>query len=142
MNAEYEAKERELISNHQCQIEYAFKDSDITFDVEAEVVGMDIHLLVRLSAETFRLNKRKYYIYDQKEFFIELKPTMGDDYPAVLRQVKSCMANKIQRRIHNPILIVGDFCGKGAEWNQVVNLFAASGINALLESQIANEQNI
>lgn len=61
---------------------------------------------------------------------VELKPCMGDDYPAVLRQMKSANCN---------VLVVRDYQGTGATWEQVVNIFKAGNIAAILESQIPTE---
>jgi hypothetical protein len=52
---------------------------------------------------------------------IELKPSLGDDYPAVLRKLKT------RRRSGQAALIVDRFAADGATWDQVVRMFEASG---------------
>jgi hypothetical protein len=70
---------------------------------------------------------------------IELKPTLGDDYPAVLRQMK------INRNIRlNPsygfnekyALIVGECTAAGATIEQITAIFAASGFALLKLSEL------
>jgi hypothetical protein len=51
---------------------------------------------------------------------IELKPSLGDDYPSVLRKMKA-------RRRDSAALIVDRFAAEGATWDQVVRVFKASG---------------
>jgi len=54
---------------------------------------------------------------------IEIKPSMGDDYPSVLRQMKASGCN---------VLYLGHYAGSGATLDQVRKMFAASGIRILL----------
>ena len=51
----------------------------------------------------------------------ELKPSLGDDYPAVLRQVKSYEA---PGRSMSPAVVVGRYTGQGATLDQVRQIFA------------------
>jgi hypothetical protein len=51
------------------------------------------------------------------EFSIEIKPTVGDDYPAILRQMR---ANK------STVLFVDAYTGKGATREQFVKTFASA----------------
>jgi hypothetical protein len=61
---------------------------------------------------------------------IELKPTLGDDYPAVMRKMNS-------RRITDKnALVIGAYTGIGATLDQVRRMFAASGIRVLMVSEI------
>lgn len=72
------------------------------------------------------------YLYF-KRAGIELKPTLGDDYPAALRQIRSA------RFLGNggiPAIVVGKYTGVGATLDQVRQMFEASGIRFLLVSEI------
>lgn len=61
--------------------------------------------------------------YGGKDSFrIEVKPHVGDDYPSVLRAMKVVNAKH---------LLVDDYSGQGASWNEVVKVFALSGITAV-----------
>jgi uncharacterized protein (DUF3820 family) len=59
-------------------------------------------------------NRGAYYHYG---LAIELKPTIGDDYPAVLRQMKRNGSN---------VLFVGEYTGKGATEEQFIKTFATA----------------
>jgi len=54
---------------------------------------------------------------------IEVKPVVGDDYPVVLRRMKTA-------RVH--ALLIGEYTGTGATWEQLVKVFALSGIGVVL----------
>lgn len=60
---------------------------------------------------------------------LELKPTLGDDYPAVLRTMKNLPGE-------NKSLIAGQYHGTGATIEQVRQIFAASHIKVLLMDEI------
>jgi hypothetical protein len=53
---------------------------------------------------------------------IELKPTVADEYPAILRQM---------RRSGASILLLGEYLGVGATLDQVRTMFAQSGLRML-----------
>jgi hypothetical protein len=63
---------------------------------------------------------------------VELKPTLGDDYPAVIRQIKASkfFGGGI------PVLVIGSYNGIGATLDQVSRMFEASGIRFLMVSEI------
>lgn len=61
--------------------------------------------------------------YEVDGFNIEVKPLVGDDYPAVLRAMKA---------VKNKQLLVGEYCGEGATWDEVVKIFSLSGIVVVL----------
>jgi len=127
---------------------------DVTFDclerlrVEAEYEGFDLLLECGCSVSKQDTDGCWYYygsyylITKQDCGLIEIKPSLSDDYPAVLRQIK----NNLQRYKHSkpkPVLIVGQYHGKGASWDEVVQIFALSGIKAVLMAEIeANLPNI
>lgn len=50
---------------------------------------------------------------------VEIKPSMGDDYPAVLRQMQAVSSNT---------LLIDQYTGSGATLDQMTAMFAASGI--------------
>jgi hypothetical protein len=63
----------------------------------------------------------------QKKLNIEIKPTIGDDYPAVLRQMK---ANE------SDVLFIGTYAGKGAAREQFVKTFATADIRVVFVDEI------
>jgi hypothetical protein len=61
---------------------------------------------------------------------IELKPSVGDDYPSVLRQM---LANRSQ------VLVLDQYTGKGATREQFVRTFQASGKRVVFLSEIRGQ---
>ena len=67
-------------------------------------------------------------------FNVECKPTMGDDYPAVLRQVQNLGWNgsiDIAR-----IVLVGQYTGRAVAFEQVRRIFALSDIKLMLVVEV------
>jgi hypothetical protein len=103
--------------------------------LELEVEGADVRFVLELGyvVETqLHVSKRPYqgpdtiYLgsYGESETFrIEVKPLLGDDYPAVLRTMKATNCTH---------LMVAEYCGDGATWQEVVKVFALSKITAVL----------
>jgi hypothetical protein len=60
---------------------------------------------------------------------IELKPVIGDDYPAVLRQMK---------RTDSTVLFVGEYRGQGATEEQFVKTMASAGIRVVFARDVEN----
>ena len=68
---------------------------------------------------------------NEERMNLELKPTLGDDYPAVLREIKS------RARAHYAsFLVVGTFEASGASFEQVGKIFRASGIQVFRVQEI------
>jgi hypothetical protein len=61
------------------------------------------------------------------EATVEIKPTVADEYPAVLRQMK---------RDKSQYLFVGEYRGVGATRDQFVATFAASGITVVWKADV------
>jgi hypothetical protein len=68
--------------------------------------------------------------YDDYSFIlsyrVECKPTLSDDFPAVLRQVTYAKCN---------VLVIGEYTGKGATLEQVKAMFSYSGITVVLDDE-------
>lgn len=64
-------------------------------------------------------------VIDRQEFRIECKPSLGDDYPAVLRQMKAHRSN---------VLVIGDggYTGTGATREQIEAIFGTAKIKIVL----------
>lgn len=58
---------------------------------------------------------------------IELKPSLGDDYPTVMRQMK---------RLGCPVCVVGQYTGRGASENQLRQMFEANGQTLIFVQEI------
>ncbi len=60
-------------------------------------------------------------------FRIEIKPEVGDDYPAILRQMRRAKANTLYTR---------DYCGVGVDENTFVEYFSTQGIRVIFERDV------
>lgn len=85
--------------------------------------------------------------------YVELKPTMGDDYPAVIRQVEKTrdrlrgawVKRGFSYGYHNAdwghrkpffCVVVGEYHGTGATWEQVKMMFAGNDMHLLLFGEV------
>jgi hypothetical protein len=67
---------------------------------------------------------------EKDRFTIEIKPTVGDDYPTVLRQMH---AGKVE------YLFLEEYTGKGATLEQFLGIFAASGRTVIFKDRVDEE---
>ena len=69
--------------------------------------------------------------------YIELKPTLGDDFPAALRQMKA--NRRLPRGYHHGemVLIFDRFTASGVTCDQMKAMFAASGFRVFTLAEIA-----
>jgi uncharacterized protein (DUF3820 family) len=101
---------------------------DITFCFEQqfEIGGIDVVLTVQAVSVALKIEARifGYYHHNQEReaIKIELKPSIGDDYPAVLRQMRANKSN---------VLLVREYRGQGATQEQFVKTFAAASIRVV-----------
>jgi hypothetical protein len=58
---------------------------------------------------------------------VQIKPVLGDDYPAVLRAMKA---------VKTKFLLVRDYTGVGATWDEVKQVFALDAIRAVLLEEV------
>ena len=65
--------------------------------------------------------------HNQKSFSIEIKPTVADEYPAVLRQMS---------RNNSEYLFVGEYTGEGATQDQFVKIFKESGKTVVFKKDV------
>jgi hypothetical protein len=72
----------------------------------------------------------------ESEFFgIEIKPALGDDFPAVLRQMKA-RARGWPGGPCGRFLVIGTFIASGATFEQVKAVFAADNFRVLTFAEI------
>ena len=79
--------------------------------------------------------------------YVEIKPTVGDDYPAVLRQMKAARerprvafygSRTIREDVsRNVVLLLEEYTGVGATCEQFIEIFEASGIKVIFLDEIA-----
>jgi hypothetical protein len=69
---------------------------------------------------------------------IELKPTLGDDYPAVLRQIKAWRTDLVGYA--RSALMIDAFTARGATLDQVRQVFALSHITLLTLAEVEAQE--
>jgi hypothetical protein len=67
---------------------------------------------------------------------VELKPAIGDDYPAVLRQMKANSRRGNERVPGYKVLVFDRFTAVGATIDQVKAIFNASGFTVLSIAEV------
>ena len=78
---------------------------------------------------------------DGEQFFVECKPTLGDEFPAVLRQIKARRKHDYprhlkQRPLCSDVCLVGRFVTHGVEKLQLIDMFDTSYIILLEEDDL------
>lgn len=87
---------------------------------EFEVRGVDVVVTWGVALEDDRRGWRGVR-------HLELKPSVGDDYPTVLREMK---------RLREDVLVVGQYTGRGIGEPQMRQMFNASGILVVFVQEI------
>ena len=81
-----------------------------------------------------------YWSMYASDLAIELKPTMGDDYPSVLRIVlankQSAKFSAGSSRADRAAVVIGNYAGTGATFDQVRAMFESSGVRLFLMREI------
>lgn len=97
-------------------------EKNIIFQVEFEKEGVDVKLNFSKHG-----NNNHYFLKNKSCINIEIKPSIGDDYPAILRQMH---AN------NSTILLAESFNAIAVSINQVKKIFSPSKINIILKNEI------
>jgi uncharacterized protein (DUF3820 family) len=87
-----------------------------------EVGGADVELQVKF---------RHGIELDGPRIRIEIKPAVGDDYPAVLRQM---------RRAETKVLFLEQYTGKGATQEQFIQTFKTANMVVVFRDEIADKK--
>ncbi len=85
------------------------------------------------TVEVFSYSKANYISIQ-----IEIKPTIGDDFPAVLRQMKASMPITYDDYRKSKCLLVGTYTGVGATKEQFVQFFQSQKYKVVFASDIDN----
>jgi hypothetical protein len=114
------------------------KEPSTTIDCLAfEQRGADVSFeaTIGISApENFYFETRPYSegfdsLVKQRSFRVELKPSVGDDYPAILREMIAHESNVL-------LIGKGGYGGIGATFEQLKKIFGASQIRVILLEDI------
>jgi hypothetical protein len=126
-----------------------------TLTTEFEYHGFDIDL--RGTHDTGRMKKWKdgYHegesrIIEYVHYSIEIKPTVADDYPAILRQIKTALTNtrsdcyagrpiRLAVEFGDPVLFLQEYMGRGATCEEFINIFERSNIRVVFLDEIEGD---
>jgi len=72
----------------------------------------------------------------QTNYKVEIKPTISDDFPAVLRQMKAAMPIKRYANKTFYILLIGSYTGLGATEEEFIQYFNSQGYYVVFEKQL------
>lgn len=120
------------IAQIKATIEKLQKTAVADFNVSAtfEVHGADVLLEYRFLFHCNRLEADGY-------IYVECKPSLGDDYPAVLRQIIT-ISSQFGRHPLMCLLFVGDggYTGTGASFEAVRTMFLSRGVHIALQRDL------
>lgn len=130
---------QELKDKHNAIIDQRKDDTKYPYEVktiEFESNGWDVFVGLKYRCEIdlkteFSLSAQPQY----EERYIEIKPCLGDDFPAVLRQMKA-NSKKISG---TRILLIDEFSAVGATLEQVKQTFLLSDIYLIKLSDITED---
>ncbi len=92
-----------------------------------------------------KYDKKERIVYDKIRVVIEIKPSMGDDYPSVLRAVKRIDVPFVDKSLNHEdyyirkdyrgvFVLIGEYDGKGVDLDNVKKIFMLDRIKLLQES--------
>ena len=130
---------QELKGRHNLIIDQRKDNTKYTYEVktiEFELNGWDVFVGLKYKCEIdlkteFSASANPVY----QERYIEIKPCLGDDFPAVLRQMKANSKNVRGTRI----LLIDEFSAVGATLEQVKQTFLLSDIYLIKLSDITED---
>jgi hypothetical protein len=128
--AEAAKKHTNTIAECAYRVAFESKGADVCFFAEPQYLALTDDHFTAFHSKNFswsRPPKFETITYTQKEFAIEIKPTVADEYPAVLRQMN---------RNKSTYLFVESYEGEGATEAQFVAMFAASGKQVVFKRDV------
>lgn len=86
-------------------------------------------------------NQNQFRHENFNSFWIEIKPTVSDDFPAILRQMKASMPVKLtddSQRQNFYILLIGNYTGTGATIEEFIEYFDTQGYKVVFQNDLDN----
>lgn len=98
-----------------------------------ECRGWDVHFLVSYGKQIFRNNSYETYAgVSRLSVGVECKPSVGDDFPKVMRQIMA------RPRCGVNVLLIDSYSGSGVSFDQMRQMMCASNIRVVLSSDVAS----
>lgn len=110
------------------ELEFEKEGADVSYCVFGGA-GLETVVPIKLGSNEVDEEKRITTYGVNFPFRVEVKPIVGDDYPSILRAMKTVKTRQ---------LLVGGFAGAGATWDELVKVFELSGITAVLLDDVEN----
>lgn len=110
------------------ELEFEKDGADVSYRVIGGA-GFETTAAIQLGSDEGAEEKRIATYGVNFPFRVEVKPIVGDDYPAILRAMKTVKTRQ---------LLVGEYAGAGATWDELVKVFELSGITAVLLDDVEN----
>lgn len=108
---------------------------DIKVDYEFECSGWDVKIMAEFPlADKFLYENRIVKEISKITCLVEIKPDLGENYPAILRQMKTNA--KRHEKVDHYVLVYENFSSSNLNLEQIKQIFIASGFNVLSLSDI------
>jgi hypothetical protein len=127
---EWECKQVEL-PRAKFTVRFEVNGWDVALDSAWTAQGIDFSAPNIAHVEATDMTNRDFTL--ERVYLVEIKPSLSDDYPAVLRQMRSLKSAGCVC-----ILLIGQYQGKGATLDQVRRIFQTSDIRVVLRSEIGS----
>lgn len=105
---------------------------------EFEHKGFDVWILCEPRCDHCgKVRRDKHDRSHVRSVCVEIKPSLGDDYPATLRQIKTAM--RVGSGVFDDVvLLVAEFSSKAVSIEQAKQFFGTSRIRMLMLSEVTN----
>lgn len=128
--------ERELAKLEQFLADYDARPPSRPYPIAIvnrafEAQGWDVVLEANLRFDDWGIN-------ESLRAYVEIKPSLGDDFPAVLRQMKANRA-EVYETPHAYVLVIDEFTATGATLSQVNQMFMTAGFAVFRLARIEAE---
>lgn len=114
--------------------------------MEFEIRGFDIVAIGVYPVSWQNYETKEWYSSESSDVaHIEVKPTVGDDYPAVLQKIRSAVErsiaqSRVQRAtespIETPVLFLEEYTGVGATMEQFIAIFENSAVKVIFLDEV------
>jgi len=126
-----QTKEAQLVALIQAQQRKLDEPTLLALNTGAafEQSGVDVAMTWDFTATE---GEQKYdrRFYSETATFVEIKPSLGDDFPSVMRQMA---------RLRASVLVVGSYAGRAVSFPDLRKMFSANGIKVVTVQEIEAE---
>jgi hypothetical protein len=129
---------------------FVYLDLPEQFVTEVQFEHQNFDVWVRASWKEDRVEKDGFKWVETicRDCHVEIKPSVADDYPAVLRQIKAARVyvasefygSRTHREQHVaacPVLFLSEYQGSGATEQQFIDIFEAEGIKVVFLDEVS-----